>query len=1063
MTAKSNSFITNEGQNTLLNEFNLLLKDTEFFDCLVGYFYVSGFHKLQKSLEHAKLIRILVGMGIDSQTFHLIENSEVTHLSTAEYKKQMQKDLIHEMNQSENSFEVEKGVRQFVEWLKSGKLEIRGYKERKTHSKLYIMTFDEEDKDIGRVITGSSNFTQPGLERNLEFNVELQRPEDYEFASEKFEELWEHSEPISEDFVNTLTKRTWINDNITPYELYLKFIYEFLKDKIWNDQKELDYEIFPEGFKMLEYQRDAVLYARDILEEHGGVFLSDVVGLGKTYMGSLLAQQLRGTTLVIAPPALVKDHNPGGWKRVLREFGVTPMPIVESKGKLDQILEKYDVNSYQNVIIDESHDFRNEDTQQYEYLSQICKGKRVILISATPFNNSPSDLLSQIKLFQPAHNSTLPNPKVRDLEAYFKRQEHKQKSIDRVKHPEEYMEMSKKISAEIRDDVLKYIMVRRTRKSISKYYSKDLKKHDMEFPNVKKPEPVKYYFDELTNNIFDDTLYKLTKKLTYAKYRPLAEEYRENPDTRYANSQKMMGNFIKILLVKRLESGSYAFKKSIQNSINTHRQALETLKNKGVFYTSRDYNLKIFDLVSEDDFNKIEELIEDGKANEYYADDFTPKFKKDLENDLKILEKISEMWQSVKNYPKRLELVRLLNEDLKNKKVVIFTEFIDTAEDIAKLIAEKCKGNVKVFTGKSGKEDMDEVLYNFDANISEKRQRNDYRILVTTDTLSHGVNLHRSNVIINFDIPWNPTRMMQRVGRVQRLGTKFKNIYTYNFFPAAPIEDNIQLKSLAENKIAMFIELLGNDSQLLTEEPVKSYDDFFSILSSNMDDEELVDDELRYLREIRNIRDNNPELFKKIEELPIKARVARKTDEEKYLITLMKKDKFKKLFKSVGNGSEEIDFFEAIKELKADEKEKGIPIDAEFYTYLYQNMFAFDQLLNDPNDEVKLSNNEKFILKYVKYARSCKKLLNHDRNYLYKVKELIEEGHITKSRAKKIKNDLVAIDKKNKDLDKLKRSNLIVKVLNNNILEEDLKTETASCIKECKEEPKQIILSEYFI
>ena len=119
--------------------------------------------------------------------------------------------------------------------------------------------------------------------------------------------------------------------NITPYELYLKFIYEFLKDKIWNDKKELDYEYLLKDLNMLEYQRDAVLHAKDILEEHGGVFLSDVVGLGKTYMGALLAQQLKGTTLVIAPPALVEDHNPGGWKRVLREFGVTPMPIVESK------------------------------------------------------------------------------------------------------------------------------------------------------------------------------------------------------------------------------------------------------------------------------------------------------------------------------------------------------------------------------------------------------------------------------------------------------------------------------------------------------------------------------------------------------------------------------------------------------------------------------------------------------------------------------------------------------------------------------------------------------------
>ena len=159
MITKSHSFITNEGKNTLLNEFNILLKDTEFFDCLVGYFYVSGFHKLQKSLENTEKIRILVGMGIDSQTFHLIEDSQVTLTSIAEYKKQVKKDLIDEMNNSKNNIDVENGVRQFINWLQSGKVEVRGYKERKTHSKLYIMTFNEEDKDLGRVITGSSNFT----------------------------------------------------------------------------------------------------------------------------------------------------------------------------------------------------------------------------------------------------------------------------------------------------------------------------------------------------------------------------------------------------------------------------------------------------------------------------------------------------------------------------------------------------------------------------------------------------------------------------------------------------------------------------------------------------------------------------------------------------------------------------------------------------------------------------------------------------------------------------------------------------------------------------------------
>lgn len=173
------SFFTNEEGNTLVDRFNTILKDTELFDCLVGYFYVSGFYKLEKSLENTKKIRILVGMGIDSQTFQLIEDSQQTMISTSEFKKQFNKDIIKEMNNSEDSLDVELGARRFIDWLRSGKLEIKAYKERKTHSKLYIMSFPEDDKDNGRVITGSSNFTRPGLEKNLEFNVELRRDSDY--------------------------------------------------------------------------------------------------------------------------------------------------------------------------------------------------------------------------------------------------------------------------------------------------------------------------------------------------------------------------------------------------------------------------------------------------------------------------------------------------------------------------------------------------------------------------------------------------------------------------------------------------------------------------------------------------------------------------------------------------------------------------------------------------------------------------------------------------------------------------------------------------------------------
>lgn len=1043
------SFFTNEENNTLVDRFNVLLKDTEFFDCLVGYFYVSGFYKLQKSLQETEKIRILVGIGIDSQTFELIEDSKKRNLSTAELKEKVKEDLINEMDNSQNSSDVETGARQFIEWLQSGKLEIKAYKERTTHSKLYIMTFPEDDKDIGRVVTGSSNFTNPGLEKNLEFNVELRRDADYNFAHNKFEELWQNSVPISEEFIKTLTRHTWLRDDITPYELYLKFIYEFLYEKIWNDKREMEGEYYPPGFKRLNYQRDAVIDAKRIINEHGGVFLSDVVGLGKTYMGSLLAQQLKGTTLVIAPPALVDENNPAGWNRILRKFEVNF--ITYSTGKLDKVLTTYNSNEYQNVIIDESHEFRNEETQKYDYLSQICKGKKVILISATPFNNSPKDLLSQIKLFQPAHNSTIPN--VRDLEGYFKNLDNKLKVVDRAENPEEYRKVSKEISKEIREDILQYLMVRRTRNSISKYYKKDLEMNNIDFPKVMKPQPIYYEFDDKINSIFDETLELITKNLTYAKYRPLAEEYQVNADAMYYNSQKMMGNFIKILLIKRLESGNYAFKKSIDNSIKSHEKVISTFKEKGEFYTGKNYNWKVYASIEDGDIDIVDDLIEKGKVKKYIKDDFKDAFLRDLESDLKILKHIRERWSEIEDYPKRSELANLLNSsNLKDKKIIIFTEFVDTANDIVKIISSDCGGKVKLYTGKSSNQDMQEVLSNFDANVEENNREDDYRILVATDTLSHGVNLHRSNVIINFDIPWNPTKIMQRVGRVQRLGTDFDKVYIYNFFPTDPIEENINIETLAKNKIAMFIELLGNDSQLLTDEPIQSFDLFNKLNSDDIGEDEFVDDELYYLHLMRDIRDNNKELFKKIDGIPKKARVGRKS-ENNYLISLLKTGKFKKIFKASDDLVEEIDFFEAVEELEATPQEKGISIDDKYYDFLDKNLIEFNKLLFNPDDEIKLSKNENFILKYVNVAlANNEELSSYDLSFLIKVKDLIMDGHLTKNHSKSIKKTL---EKNVTDVEST------IHHLREKISEEMLNTETSS--ESSEEDIKEIVLSEYFV
>jgi hypothetical protein len=325
------------------------------------------------------------------------------------------------------------------------------------------MTFAHGDRDVGRVITGSSNFTYSGLVDNLEFNVELKNRADYEFAKQKFEELWKNSVDVSERYIQTIQEKTWLNPDVTPYQLYLKFLYEYFKDEL-SQSDEVFYKYLPQEFKKLEYQEQAVLNAKKILEEYGGVFISDVVGLGKTYISAMLAGQIDGRTLVIAPPVLLDKMNPGSWPNVFSDFRV-PADF-ESIGKLDQILAG-GTEKYKNIIIDEAHRFRTETNITYEKLAEICRGKRVILVTATPYNNSPKDILSQIKSFQKARRSTIPN--LPDIEGFFNGLDKKLKNLDRQSDYPEYIKTVKENAIEIREKVLKYLMVRRTRTEITKY------------------------------------------------------------------------------------------------------------------------------------------------------------------------------------------------------------------------------------------------------------------------------------------------------------------------------------------------------------------------------------------------------------------------------------------------------------------------------------------------------------------------------------------------------------------------------------------------------------------
>jgi superfamily II DNA or RNA helicase len=920
--------------------------------------------------------------------------------SHAEAKQHFSSMIVDEITNSQDNKNVEDGIKKFMEWLLSGKLEIKAYPTENIHAKLYIMTFAEDDRDIGRIITGSSNFTRAGMVDNLEFNVELKNPSDFTFAKNKFEELWLQGVDVKDTYIDTIKQKTWLSNDINPYELYLKFLYEYFKDEI-SQNDEVLFQYAPAGFKKLEYQEQAVLNAKKILEEYGGVFLSDVVGLGKTYMAAMLASQLDGRTLVIAPPVLLDENNPGSWKNVFDDFRIPGH--FESIGKLEHLLEQ-DTDKYKNIIIDEAHRFRNETNITYEDLAEICRGKRVILVTATPFNNRPKDILSQIKLFQNSKKSTI--PALPNLEAFFGSLENRLKEIDRHENSKEYIEMSKNNAKDIREKVLKYLMVRRTRKEIETYFAKDLNKQGLKFPEVANPEAIYYELTEDEDRIFNKTIELIAQKFTYARYTPMLFYKGDKISAFEKTQQKNMGRFMKILLVKRLESSFYAFQNSIHRFIHTYETFIDQF-DKGHVYVSKKYSNKVFEYLDDEDLEQVQRLIDEEKVESYDSSEFEAEFKQNLVEDLKTLREISTLWNDIHSDPKLDKFIEVLLTDpiLKENKLIVFTESKETASYITKNVQEKYATDVLLFSGGSSASTRDEVINNFDAKARTKKD--DYRILITTEVLSEGVNLHRSNVVINYDLPWNPTRLMQRVGRINRVDTEFDKIYTYNFFPTQQANDEIKLREAAEAKIHAFISLLGADSRLLTDgEEVESHELFNRLISKKtiIGEDDAEESPLKYLGIIRDIRDNNPNLFDRIKHLPKKARTAKQHKNDKNeLITYFRKGKIQKFYLTDTGESLELDFMSAAKIMESDENTIKKSISDDYYDLLEKNKKIFEISTIEDIEIPGIRGGRDSatqLLKDIKAIVDLRQFTEEQESYLKRLISQLEEGGIPKQTAK---------------------------------------------------------------
>ncbi|HLG14913.1 MAG TPA: helicase-related protein [Blastocatellia bacterium] len=1063
------TFLTNEPGKSLRDRFGVLLgEDTRFFACLVGYFYISGFYKLYPALENIEKIRILVGLQTDRTAYELMQRAkepdELILRSHASAKEQVAGDVLNELEKSPDTLEIETGVHKFVEWVRSRKLEIKAYPTEDLHAKVYIMTFHEGDRDKGRVITGSSNLTQSGLVDNLEFNVELKSRADYDFAINKFEELWEMAVDVRKPYEDTVVIRSPFA-HFTPQELYLKFLYEYFRDEL-NRPDELEDVDVPADFKRLKYQEEAVLNAKRVLDEYGGLFLSDVVGLGKTYMAALLAQQLDGRSLVIAPPHLLDKNNRGSWPNVFGDFRV-PHTDFESIGKLEDILAR-DVSRYANVFIDESHRFRTETTQTYETLAQICRGKRVILVSATPLNNTPRDILSQVKLFQNGKNSTIPN--VRNLEVFFSRLEKNLQGLDRQQDRDEYFKVVQENSKATRERILKYLMIRRTRNEITKYYGEDLQLQGLKFPDVADPQPLFYKFNKTENDVFNETVLLVAHEFKYARYKPLSY-YEGERKEREVQSQSNLAKFMKILLIKRLESSFHAFRLTVDRFLRSYERVIEEF-HKGQVFISKKHINKIFDLLETDNQEAIEALLEADKAERLDADDFRPEFIRDLESDRALLQRIRELWARIKRDPKWESFREMLLAEpaLKKGKLIIFTESKETAEYVEEKIAAEVERDVLLFTGSSDESVRKEVIANFDARAFHPEDK--YRILVTTEVLAEGVNLHRSNIVINYDIPWNPTRLIQRVGRVNRVDTQFDTIHTYNFFPTEESNDLIKLKEAAEAKIHAFIEMLGADAKMLTEgEEIKSHDLFAKLTSRKTitGEDEEEESELEYLTEIRDVRDNQPELFARIKRLPKKARSTRLLSPQRAasvqhfpsLLTYFRQGRLEKFFlaSEPSDAAVELDFFNAARVLKpADPNEPRQNIPSEFYALLDKNKKAFEEATTADSGDAgfrhKGGANDAYILKRLK-AKEIRRyhgFTEDDELYIEQVVQLLSDGALPKPTTKKVAEAL------KKEIEPLRVLGILRRDISPLLFQPTRAQQTGHALS-----PREVILSSYLL
>lgn len=912
--------IDNRNQK-LVDKINCILDSSEAAHFAVGYFFISGFTAIADRLTHIKSLRLLIGNTSNRDTIDQIAQGYrrleliKERLETEIYPKHNSirpmvthtadhiRSSIEQMDQDDANQTL---VQNLVQMIEEGRLQVKVYTKGVLHAKAYIFDYGKvfdangrrlDRSETGIAIVGSSNLSLSGIEHNTELNVVIHGNNNYIGLKHWFEELWDEGRDFSAELMREM-QQSWAVQLARPYDIYLKTLYCLVRDRLEDEQIQTWITHDKISDQLADFQKVAVSHAIQNIRNYGGSFVSDVVGLGKSFIGAAIVkqmEQIEGTrALIVCPPPLMEM-----WERYDEIYQLNAKVI--SMGLLkdnSNILGKYPDRDF--ILIDESHNLRNHNTQRYEQMASILAGdKRCCLLTATPQNKSAWDIYHQIKLFHPEDQTDLP--------------------ID-PPHFKQYFQKIEKGERQL-PALLSHILIRRTRNHILRFYGIDGETNLPVDPTNFAPylegkkrayvkvggknrffpkrelSTIEYSIEDTYQGLYDRLRKYLgranrqpgslpTDELCYARYGlgnyVLPDKQQQEPYRSLQNAGMSLRGLMRVLFFKRFESSVCAFTTTIQRQITAHKGFLKAL-DRGFIPAGKDAQKMLatdFDL--DEDIDLADELEQ--ASNKYDLADFDRDLLyQHIQADLNIFIEILKLVEPITpDRDAKLQTLRqhLAKPLLRDKKRLIFTQYADTAQYIYdNLRADYSDDNLEVIHSNNSKDKI-KLVARFAPIANPTIQTHgaaELQTLIATDILAEGLNLQDGDVIINYDLHWNPVKLIQRFGRIDRIGSEKDVIYGLNFLPELNLERNLGLQQVLKRRIQEIHDSIGEDSAILDRSEQLNENAMYAIYehkAENIEEYDPIDADLETLdlneaeEMIRRLQKDNPDEFDRIKNLP---------------------------------------------------------------------------------------------------------------------------------------------------------------------------------------------------